>query len=153
MRAALDAPIRTTAAVIDQILATGYPTLVVFEKPGCGPCQSLRPVLDDVAREFQGRVLVLRVADASEGWLAARYHLAFVPTLLFCRSAREHARIKGSPGRAALRAHLDYLLTGEQRPDPAEGPRHTLQARFGAPVPGALVPPRALLFAGDATAH
>jgi len=153
MRAAADAPIRTTAAMIDRILATGYPALVVFEKPGCGPCQSLRPALDDAAREFQGRVLILRVTDASEGWLAAKYHLAFVPTLLFWREAGEHARIKGNPGRAALRAHLEYLLTGENRPDPAEGPRHTLQSHFGARAPQGIVPPRALLFAGRVPAH
>ena len=148
MRAALDAPIRTSAAVIDRVLATGYPALVVFEKPGCRPCQSLRPVLDDLAREFQNRVLVLRVTDSSEGWLAARYHLSFVPTLLFWRDAAERTRIKGNPGRAALRAHLEYLLSGKDRPDPAEGPRHTLEARFGAPVQGATGRPRALLFAG-----
>ena len=151
MRAALDAPIRTTAAVIDRILAAGYPSLVVFEKPGCEPCLALRPVLDDVAREFQGRVLILRVTDAAEGWLAARYHLAYVPTLLFWRNAGEHARIRGNPGPRALRAHLDYLLTGERRPEPAEGPRHTLQASFGRSR--RVVSPRALLFAGDARGH
>jgi thioredoxin 1 len=157
MRAALDAPIGTTAAVIDRILATGFPALVVFEKPGCRPCEALRPTLDEVAREFQGRVLVLRVPDSAEGWLAARYHLSFVPTLLFCRDAAEHARIKGNPGRAALRAHLDYLVSGNERPDPVEGPRHTLEARFGAPAPhghghGAWQP-CALLGAGSAAAH
>jgi thiol-disulfide isomerase/thioredoxin len=152
MRPALDAPIRTTAAVIDRILATGHPALVVFEKPGCGPCQALRPALDAVAREFQGRVLVLRVPDASQGWLAARYHLSFVPTLLFWRDTAEHARIKGNPGRTALRAHLEYLVFGGQRPDPAGGPRHTLQARFGAPALQGGRPPRALLGAG-AAAH
>lgn len=151
MRAALDAPIRTTAAMIDRILATEYPALVVFEKPGCGPCLSLRPVLDDLAREYHDRVLVLRVTDAAEGWLAARYHLSFVPTLLFWRNGGEHARIKGNPGRAALRAHLEYLVTGEHPPDPAEGPRHTLEARFGAPVESSTPwRPRALLFAGSA---
>jgi thiol-disulfide isomerase/thioredoxin len=148
MKAALDAPIRTTAAVIDRILATGYPSLVVFEKPGCGPCLSLRPALDEVAREFHGRVLILRVTDAAEGWLAARYHLAFVPTLLFWRNAAEHARIKGNPGPAALKAHLEYLLTGENRPDPAEGPRHTLEAHFGARHREPAEQPRALLFPG-----
>jgi thioredoxin 1 len=147
MKAALDAPIRTTAAVIDRILATGYPSLVVFEKPGCEPCLSLHPVLDEVAREFHGRVLILRVTDAAEGWLAARYHLAFVPTLLFWRNAGEHARIKGNPGQAALKAHLEYLLTGENRPDPAEGPRHTLESHFGARHREPAEEPRALLFA------
>jgi len=152
MRAALDAPIRTTAATIDRILASGRPTLVVFEKPGCGPCQSLRPVLDDIAHSFEGRVLVLRVTDSSEGWLAARYHLAFVPTLTFWRDGTEQARIKGNPGRAALCAHLDYLLSGEQRPDPAEGPRHTLESRFGVSAGEGSWEPRALLEAG-ALAH
>jgi thioredoxin 1 len=148
VRAALDAPIRTTAATIDRILASGYPALVVFEKPDCGPCQELGPVLDDVAHSFEGRVLVLRVTDSSEGWLAARYHLSFVPTLTFWRDGDEHARIKGNPGRAALCAHLEYLVSGERRPDPAEGPRHTLQSRFGASVGADSWEPRALLVAG-----
>jgi thioredoxin-like negative regulator of GroEL len=148
MRAALDAPISTTAVTIDRVLATGFPVLLVFEKPGCGPCQSLHPVLGDLAREFQGQALVLRVADAAEGWLAARYHLSFVPTLTFWRHATEHARIKGNPGHAALRAHLDYLLSGEHPPEPAEGPRHTLEARFGARLTPETWQPRALLASG-----
>jgi thioredoxin 1 len=153
MRAALDAPIRTTAGVLDRILATGHPALIVFETPDCGPCQSLQPILDDLAREFQNRVLIVRVTEAAEGWLAARHHLAFVPTLLLWRDRMEHARIKGNPGRAALRAHLECLLQGEPAPETVDGPRHTLQARFGAPA-GARKPPapRALLRAGPAAA-
>jgi len=125
MRAALDAPIRTTSAVIDQILATGYPAVIVFETPGCGPCQALRPLLDELAHEYEERVLVVRVTDSSEGWLAARW-------------------------RAALRAHIEFLISRERQPDPAKGPRHTLVARFGAVARGdRLERPRALLFAGE----
>jgi thioredoxin 1 len=131
MQASLDAPIRTSSRVLERILSAGRPVLVVFETPGCGPCESLRPVLDELAREFHGRVLVVRVTDSAEGWLAARYHLSFVPTLVFWRGGAEHCRIKGDPGRAAIRAHLDFLLTGSCPPEPAEGPRHTLEARFG----------------------
>lgn len=154
MHAALDAPIRTSASVLDRILATGHPAVIAFETPDCGPCQALRPILDELAREFHDRVLVVRVTDAREGWLAARHHLSFVPTLLFWRDGGEHARIKGSPGRAALRAHLEFLLHGEPAPEPAEGPRHTLLSRFGASVsrkPPAV--PRALLRAGTRAAH
>ena len=143
MRPALDAPIRASAMVLDRILGAGYPVLVVFETPDCRPCEHLRPTLDHLAREFQDRVLVVRVVDSAEGWLAARYHLAYVPTLLFWRGGEEQSRIKGDPGDAAIRAHLEYLLTGARPPDPAEGPRHTLEARFGG-RPGK-VAPRALL--------
>ena len=131
MRASLDAPIRTSSTVLERIVSAGHPALIVFETPGCGPCEALRPTLDDVAREFHDRVLVVRVTDSAEGWLAARYHLSFVPTLLFFREGFEQCRIKGNPGRPAIRAHLEFLLTGERPPEPAEGPRHTLEARFG----------------------
>lgn len=130
MKASHDAPIRTSAAVLDRILACGRPAVVVFEAPGCGPCQTLRPILDDLAREFGPRAMVVRVVDSTEGWLAARYHLSFVPTLLFWRDGREVARIKGNPGRRAIHDHLEYLLSGDCPPDPAEGPRHTLNACF-----------------------
>jgi thioredoxin 1 len=150
MKPALDAPIHATASVIDHILATGYPALVVFETPDCGPCQSLRPVLDELAREFEGRLVVVRVTDASEGWLAARYHLSFVPTLLLWRDEVEYARIKGNPGRAALRAHLECLISRRRPPPhPMGGPRHTLEARFGARAENAAWHPRALLLAGS----
>jgi thioredoxin 1 len=134
MRALLDAPIRTSAAVLDRVLGTGLPALVVFETPGCGPCEQLRPTLDKLAGEFHGRILVIRVLDSAQGWLAARYHLSFVPTLLFWQGGQEQCRIKGDPGYAAVRAHLNFLLTGECPPDPAEGPRHTLVAPFGRRV-------------------
>ena len=143
MRAQLDAPIRTSASVLDRLLGTGLPALIVFETPGCEPCVSLRPVLDQVAGEFRDQVLVVRVTDSAEGWLAARYHLSFVPTLLFWRGGAEQCRIKGNPGHAAIRAHLRFLLTGECPPDPAEGPRHTLDSCFGGRVGSA--EPRALL--------
>jgi thioredoxin 1 len=143
MRAALDAPIRTTAMILDRILGAGLPALVVFETPDCGPCEQLRPTLDQLAREFHDRVLVVRVVDSAEGWLAARYHLSFVPTLLFWSGGREQCRIKGDPGQTAIRAHLDFLLTGACPPEPAEGPRHTLEARFGGCADR--VEPKALL--------
>ena len=147
MKAAYDAPIRTSAAILDRILASGHPALIVFETPNCAPCQALRPVLDEVAREFGRRALVLRVADAREGWLAARYHLSFVPTLLFCREGREIARIKGNPGRGPVREHMTFLLNGEVPPEMAEGPRHTLAACFGPSRPEQ-AEARGLLFAG-----
>ena len=65
MKAVYDAPIRAGAAVVERVLASGVPALVVFETPNCRPCEALRPVLDDLAGEFKNRVLVLRVMDAA----------------------------------------------------------------------------------------
>jgi thioredoxin 1 len=137
MLAVRNVPIHASGSTLDPILATGWPTLIVFERPECAPCRGLVPLLEVVAEEYAGRVLVVRVEDAREGWLAARYHLSVVPTLVFWRGQTEEFRIKGNPGLAPLRAHLEFLLTREIPPDPASGPRHTLDAVFGVdPRPG-----------------
>ena len=143
MRANFDAPIRASAADVERILVSGHPALIVFETPDCAPCEALRPALETLAREFHDRVLVVRVSDAAQGWLAARYHLTCVPTLIFWRGGLERARIHGNAGAAAIQAHLEFLVTGEGRPDPAEGDKHTLTAYFGGKPRSAA--PRALL--------
>lgn len=133
MRVVPDAPLHTAAANLDRILATGFPTLVVFETPDCEPCRALGPILDELARDYAGRVLVVRV-EADAGWLAARHHLSYVPTLVFWGRGREQARIKGNPGGAAVRAHIEFLLTGVQLPEPASGARHALVSSFAPAI-------------------
>ncbi len=127
-----DGPLHTEAGRLDQVLDAGQPTLVVFETPDCEPCRDLAPALERLAREFAGRVLIVRV-DAGEGWVAARHHLAYVPTLLFWARGGEQARIKGNPGEDSVRAHLEFLLTGLEPPKPADGSRHILSPSFGPP--------------------
>jgi thioredoxin 1 len=139
MSVASHAPLRVGPRAVERILAAGRPTLIVFETRRCAPCESLAPLLDAVAREFADRVTVVRV-DARLAWVAARHHLAFVPTLVFYDRGREQARIKGNPGTTALRAHLEFLLQGGERPEPAEGPRHTLLPGFARPRPRSRAP-------------
>ena len=149
MKLVPDAPLRVAAIDLEHILATGHPALVVFEAPDCEPCLRLEPVLEELAREYRGRALVVRV-DSSEGWLAARHHVAYVPTITFWRGGEEQARIRGNPGPASVRAHLVALVSGADVPEPAIGSRHALVATFGcAPRRGR---PRGLLSGGSAKA-
>jgi thioredoxin-like negative regulator of GroEL len=132
MSAVSHAPLFAGPRAVDRILATGQPTVIVFETRRCAPCEALAPLLDALAGEFADRVTIVRV-DARQAWVAARHHLSFVPTLVFYDRGREQARIKGNPGEVALRAHLEFLLQEGERPEPAEGPRHTLLVGFARP--------------------
>jgi thioredoxin len=131
MKLVPDSPVRVEAIDLDGILDKGHPALVVFEISECEPCLRLEPVLAELAREYRGRVLVVRV-DASEGWLAARHHISYVPTLTFWEGGEEQARIRGNPGAEAVRGHVDFLLSGTEVPEPANGARHALVAIFGS---------------------
>jgi thioredoxin 1 len=132
MSALASAPVRAGPRAVDRIIAAGRPTLIVFETKRCAPCEALAPLLDGLAGDYAERLTVVRV-DARQAWVAARHHLSFVPTLVFYDRGREQARIKGNPGPAPLRAHVEFLLHLGERPEPAEGPRHTLVVGFARP--------------------
>jgi thioredoxin len=149
MKLVPDAPVRVEGVDLDEILGSGHPTLVVFETASCEPCLDLVPALEELARDYRGRALVVRV-DAAEGWLAARHHLSYVPTLTFWEHGEEQARIRGNPGKDAVRAHLDCLVSGAEVPEPASGARHALVAVFGRSVQRAR--PQALLCCGETKA-
>ena len=136
MRVVPDAPVHAEAADLEQLLATGRPTLVIFETPDCEPCLRLAPILESLARDYRGRLLVVRV-DARAGWLAARHHLSYVPTLTLWSQGEEQARIRGNPGEGPVRAYVKFLLSGAEIPEPVSGARHALIAGFarsGRPI-------------------
>jgi thioredoxin-like negative regulator of GroEL len=106
MSALFDAPIHTGAQNLERVLAAGRPVLLVFETPQCGPCRTLAPALDELARAFAGQALIVRIDDARAGDLAARYRVTRVPTLILWRDGRELARVEGAAPASALYSYL-----------------------------------------------
>jgi thioredoxin len=143
MPAVLDTSIRTDAQNLERALATRYPVVVAFEAPDAEPCAGLEPDLEEMAQSYVDRIRVIRVADANEGDLAARYGITHVPTLVFRRHGREVARVEGAASHKALEAHVRYLIGEGPRPERAVGPRVPLRRR----APASSDPP----FEGEAT--
>lgn len=90
------------------VLGAPLPVLVDFHAEWCGPCRWLDPVLETLAREFRGRVLVVKV-DADEAPDVVQAHrVGSVPTVLLFHDGREAGRSVGiEPER--LRAMVDGI--------------------------------------------
>jgi rhodanese-related sulfurtransferase len=101
---------RMEPAAFDALLASNRVVLVDFHTPWCAPCKKMAPVVDDLARVWQGRAVVTRVnADASEA-LAARERVEGVPLFVLYVAGKEQWRKSGEQSREALDAELQRAL-------------------------------------------
>jgi thioredoxin 2 len=109
----LDRPIRVGDADLERVVAgTDVPVLVDFYADWCGPCKIMAPVLDEVAREYQGRALIAKLDTDRSPTMAVRFAIRGIPTLILFRDGLERGREVGAVPRARLEALLDEALSG-----------------------------------------
>ena len=103
----LDRPLHVSDETFQPVIAnTEIPVLVDFYADWCGPCKMMAPVLDDVARDRIGQLLVLKLDTDRSPATAQAFGVRSIPTMILFRGGREVARQAG----AVPRAQLDALL-------------------------------------------
>ncbi len=126
MAIAYDTPIKTSAQNLERVLALGKPVFLVLETERCDPCARLDQPLKELASEYSGRALIVRVENVTEGGLQERFNITRVPTIILWKDGNELGRIEGAAPKNALKQHLEHLTGSASRPAPASGPSQAL---------------------------
>ena len=111
------------------------PTLVDFWADWCGPCKMVAPVIERLAKEYDGRMTFAKVNVDELPEISNRYSVRSIPTLIVFRGGKAATRITGFKPENALRPQLDrYALPkpeSDQQPDSGEQPEAPVEKEGG----------------------
>lgn len=95
------------------VLKADLPVLVDFWAAWCGPCRMVAPVVEELAKEYEGKITFAKVDVDQNPKTASRYGIMSIPTLLLFKKGEPVSHIVGFRPKAELKKSLDSALSGK----------------------------------------
>lgn len=105
------APLHVTEQSFDQeVLKAGTPVLVDFWAEWCGPCRMIAPIVEEFARDYEGKLKVTKLDVDDNTTIAMRYNIMSIPTLGIFKGGELVERIIGYMPKAELKRRVEAAL-------------------------------------------
>lgn len=99
-----------TEANFEALLAEGKPMILDFSAAWCGPCQLIAPMIDQLAEEYAGRIIVGKIDVDENGELSGRFGVRNIPAIFFVKNGEIQKKLLGAQQFATLHEEAEKLL-------------------------------------------
>jgi thioredoxin 1 len=104
-------PIHVTEETFQElVLDASLPALVDFWAPWCGPCRMIAPIVEDLAKTYDGKAVIAKVNTDENIEIAGQLGIMGIPTLILFKNGQEVERLIGFAPRHAIEEKLKAVL-------------------------------------------
>lgn len=93
-----------------EVLQSEIPVLVDFWATWCGPCQAISPIVEELAKEFMGKIKVVKLNVDENPVTPTQYGIRGIPTLILFKDGKILDQIIGSVPKSRLKAMVEKAL-------------------------------------------
>ncbi len=93
-----------------EVLKAKMPVLVVFWAAWCGPCRMVAPIIEELAKEYEGKIAFGKVDVDQNPKIASKYGIMSIPTLIIFKDGKPISQTVGSKPKSELKRSLNSVL-------------------------------------------
>ena len=94
----------------DSLIAGDQPVVLDFGATWCGPCQMVAPIIDELAKEYEGKVVIGKCDVDQDQDLPGRFGVRNIPTIIFVKGGEVGEKKVGAQSKDALKKSIEGLL-------------------------------------------
>ena len=100
----------TDASFDTEVIESEIPVLVDFWAPWCGPCRMVAPVVEEISKDYEGRVKVVKLNTDENPSVANKYGIRSIPTLMIFKGGQKVDTVVGAVPKTTLANTLDKYM-------------------------------------------
>lgn len=93
-----------------EVVKSNVPVLVDFWAEWCGPCRMIAPIVEEFAKEYNGKLKVCKLDVDAHGSIAQQFRILSIPTVIIFKDGKVASQIIGAVPKKEFQKHIDKAL-------------------------------------------